>query len=488
MRTPKLPPNQILSLLLVTTVLVFFLTISEDMASQIAKENEVAGSGSSNYVQLQESNGYDTAADSVGNNGTKDNPVETVPSPSDKEILCPLINSQGICESCKDDEATDRAVICLFCDKQFHAICKISDKYQNNTCNKTFFDQYSRRMGNSSLQGSFNFICSPCMTTFEQQRAANLQSHVQTLERKVDTMECSLREIKEILTCQKPHPHVAPQQLPEPMKPSNPWLDREGLEKIKSKVPLIVKKTQSGNDVPETAIEKIVMDNNIQVDSCYNNRLGDRVLVVSSESDRQKLSSKLSQAFPESQVQQPPERLPTISLSNIQENINPEKLKNNILSLNSEISNLIDDGDRFEVLYVKPQRKGNNYQACIRVSNRIRKFIEVRGNKLYVGMYSCNIYDHFYVKRCNRCQKFHHYADKCKATVPTCAKCAGSHNTTDCHDSQAPSFVPTCVNCSQSTKQNHTHTHYASSLDCPTYQAAQDELRKSIRYYSSKNL
>jgi hypothetical protein len=260
------------------------------------------------------------------------------------------------------------------------------------------------------------------------------------------------------------------------MKPSNPWLDREGLEKIKSKVPLIVKKTQSGNDVPETAIEKIVMDNNIQVDSCYNNKLGDRVLVVSSESDRQKLSSKLSQAFPESQVQQPPERLPTISLSNIQENINPEKLKNNILSLNSEISNLIDDGDRFEVLYVKPQRKGNNYQACIRVSNRIRKFIEVRGNKLYVGMYSCNIYDHFYVKRCNRCQKFHHYADKCKATVPTCAKCAGSHNTTDCHDSQAPSFVPTCVNCSQSTKQNHTHTHYASSLDCPTYQAAQENL------------
>ena len=155
--------------------------------------------------------------------------------------------------------------------------------------------------------------------------------------------------------------------------------------------------------------------------------------------------------------------------------------------MHDEIIGLADQGSVFDVLYVRPQRQGKRFQACIRVSNEIRKFIQHLGDRLYIGMYSCNVYDHFYVKRCNNCQKYHHYQDKCKAERPNCAKCAGEHRTADCTRCQSANFVPTCINCKHE-KTSFTHTHEATSLECPTYKAAQDKLKKSISFYSSKNM
>ena len=153
--------------------------------------------------------------------------------------------------------------------------------------------------------------------------------------------------------------------------------------------------------------------------------------------------------------------------------------------MHDEIASLVDGGSVFDVLYVRPQRHGNRFQACIRVSNEIRKFIEHLGNRLYIGMYSCNVYDHFYVKRCNNCQKYHHYLEKCKAPKPTCAKCAENHKTTDCTNCNANNFVPTCMNC-KNERSSHSHTHEATALDCPIYKAAKDKLRLSIKFYNSK--
>ena len=504
MRTPKLPLNQILSLLLVTTVLIFSRMSASDMSSSTSKENQVAGSGSSNYVPLQ-ANDNGTAAVGASGKGDQDdkgNQVTSIPAPATSSHALTLINDKGICSSCACENAFEKSVFCFRCQKYFHAMCKIKPNEQSKNssgdkthpviCGKTFYNQFTSRIQNDSLQGSFLFMCDPCKTIQEQEEASNLQVHVHTLEKKVDAMEAGLRDIKALLSNLNTSSSLVAKSTLEKSstsdKPSlNPWHDTQSLEKVKSRLPLIVRKNSSGHDVPDSDIEKIVMENNIQVDSNYSNKSGDRILVVTSDEDRKKLSSKLTDAFPESQVQQPPERLPTISVSNILEEIQPETLKQKIFTMHSELKDLVEDGEKFEVLYVKKQRRGNNYQACIRVSNSIRKFIEVRGNKLFIGMYSCNVYDHFYIRRCNNCQKFHHYADKCKAQTPTCAKCAGPHSTVDCEKHSKPGFKPTCVNCSQTSKQNFSHTHYATSLECPSYQAAQDELRKSIRYYNSKN-
>ena len=162
----------------------------------------------------------------------------------------------------------------------------------------------------------------------------------------------------------------------------------------------------------------------------------------------------------------------------------PEDFKRKVLTVNEELASLLSSPDeKFDVLYIKKQKQGNKYYAVVRVSNNVRKFIENMGNRVYIGMYSCSVYDQFYIKRCNNCQKFHHYKDKCKSVTPTCAKCAGQHSTEQCDKCDDDDFVPTCVNCCND-KSSFAHTHEATSMECPSYQAAQDKLRKTLQYYS----
>ena len=140
---------------------------------------------------------------------------------------------------------------------------------------------------------------------------------------------------------------------------------------------------------------------------------------------------------------------------------------------------------------MKQQRNSSGvnklYQASVRVSNSIRKFIENRDNYLSIGLYRCKVYDHFYVKRCNRCQKYGHYKAQCQASKPVCAQCSGNHDTTECPEMSKPSFQPVCVNCFNSNENSQQHTHSAADRTCPTYQLEQNKLKKSISYYAQKN-
>ena len=59
---------------------------------------------------------------------------------------------------------------------------------------------------------------------------------------------------------------------------------------------------------------------------------------------------------------------------------------------------------------LRKQNKNELFQANVRVSNNIRKFIENNDDRVYVGFGErCKVYDHFHVKRCNNCQKYGHF-------------------------------------------------------------------------------
>ena len=113
--------------------------------------------------------------------------------------------------------------------------------------------------------------------------------------------------------------------------------------------------------------------------------------------------------------------------------------------------------------------------------------IELNGNRLYIGLYSCQVYDYFYVKRCNTCQKFGHYSNKCESSSYICGYCTQDHETSSCPNHKLDNFVPTCINCKLSTDNTMKHSHESFSLTCPSYKLEQDKLRKSMLYYNSKN-
>ncbi len=126
----------------------------------------------------------------------------------------------------------------------------------------------------------------------------------------------------------------------------------------------------------------------------------------------------------------------------------------------------------------------NVKQAIIRVSDNVRHAINGCNNRLYFSMVSCRVYDQLYIKRCNKCQGFDHYAKNCSSVV-CCGLCGTiGHETHNCphkdKSNKASSYK--CVNCSNSGK--HTIDHPAYSSDCPSYRIKQEKLKASLSYYS----
>ena len=108
-----------------------------------------------------------------------------------------------------------------------------------------------------------------------------------------------------------------------------------------------------------------------------------------------------------------------------------------------------------------------------------------------MSSYSCRVYDHFHIKRCNKCQQFGHYEAKCNNTG-ICGICAGNHETKNCEHRTNQSFKDViCINCKKSpkVKDANMHSHTAFSPGCPCYLEEQDKLKRSIAFYEKqKNL
>ena len=350
------------------------------------------------------------------------------------------------------------------------------------------------------------------MTNFEQEKATDVNSQVHCLTTKVNSMQSTnekvkkldnrvtqlyteltegIGQIKELLSGAF-EPKITPidQETMSSPPPINPWFDPEKLEKLRQPAALVISK-DGGENVPLPALENIVTKNCIQINNTFTNKNGDTVVTTSSQDDRAKLVKVINDQFPNSSVKQPKVKMPTISIAGIRSMVEPEEFNNQILQLHPDINSLVNAGETFSVLAVRKQKKSPNdidlYQASVRVSSPIRKLLENRGDYISIGLYRCKIYDHFYIKRCNKCQQFGHYKGQCKAPNPICGHCSKNHESVHCTEKQdSQSFQPTCVNCQKSTNSQQ-HTHSALDRTCPSYQLEQDKLKKSISYYNQKN-
>ena len=169
-----------------------------------------------------------------------------------------------------------------------------------------------------------------------------------------------------------------------------------------------------------------------------------------------------------------------------------DEFNHTIIAVNPGLRSLVEAGETFHVLSMREQKRSVQskrlFQASVRVSPVVRKFIEKQDDYLSIGLYRCKVYDHFYIKRCNHCQQYGHYKANCKAPTPVCGHCTGSHESESCTKKKAPDFTPSCINCKKSKNDSSMHSHSAIDRSCPTYQNEQQRLKKSIPYYnSSKN-
>ena len=151
---------------------------------------------------------------------------------------------------------------------------------------------------------------------------------------------------------------------------------------------------------------------------------------------------------------------------------------------NDYIGKLVnEDNEHLEVVYTRPPPTGKSYyKVTVRVSPLIRKCIKNHDDRVFLSRKSCRVDDNYYVRRCNHCQAFHHYADKCKEGTPAvCGFCADCHSSNDCQLKDSESREHTCHNC-RTAGLDSFKGHTTFSMECPAYKIQQDKLKSSTAY------
>lgn len=118
----------------------------------------------------------------------------------------------------------------------------------------------------------------------------------------------------------------------------------------------------------------------------------------------------------------------------------------------------------FRPLFRRGPKEGYLTQWVIEVDPATRK--RLLEGSITVGLLKITAHDFIEQPRCFKCQAFGHIGKKCRASVETCAWCAGNgHSTRECPQKTRPAV---CINC-RSAGLRGGNNHPAFSKRCPAY-------------------
>ena len=445
------------------------------MPPKIDKQNKVAGPVFSNYMSFQALNG------GIGK--------------------APNVFVDGRCNQCESDN-TAETVSCLFCKDLFH----ISNCFSEDALDcvapsglKSFVNAVTKSGAFAKRNGNFRFICDPCLTQFEISQTSSTHDKVQALDNRVTRLYTELSEgigqIKELLSSSfDSNKSTAAADGTDSTDDTNSanssqnvWSNTEAVRSL-----LVVDKNVA---LDPKSIEKTAIENGIPIDKCSlkDSNTGNSVFILPSQKARDQLKDSIQQLHPEltdGSFKTPQPRLPTISIVGIPCEVDQshDSITATIMAQNEWISNLCSPKGTgtFKVLTVKSTRNNSMvHQAIVCVSDDVRQVIRSKNDKVFFGMRSCTVYDQWYVKRCNKCQLFGHYAKQC-GNRACCGYCAADdHESQSCPNKNVREKL-CCKNC-KTAGNTEAHTHPAYSQSCPMYIAKKDSLRASITS-RSKNL
>lgn len=243
---------------------------------------------------------------------------------------------------------------------------------------------------------------------------------------------------------------------------------------------------ETWSDVVKSSISKKLKD--VPVSNTTVNSQGQGCIFLPSEkacTDAQKALDedyKLSAAPKNSSKQWPKLKVHNVPSADC----TSDELCEMIVSKNPDVQKLLSDNEsaRLSVIFIE---KKYNF-AVLKVTPDVRALIMKRA-RVFVGMNSLLVSDHFHVERCFACQKYGHKQDSeicpAKSSGPVCALCAGSHKSSDCREKTSQ----LCANCASSSshiQKKNAKFHCSSSKECPVYQRELQKL-KSKTCFDEKN-
>lgn len=167
---------------------------------------------------------------------------------------------------------------------------------------------------------------------------------------------------------------------------------------------------------------------------------------------------------------------PRIKVVGISEQASGDAILKYIKSQNKDI---FADNSICEFLNLKPLKKNKHmYQATLQIDKVSYNKVMAQG-KLFVGYDYCTVFDAIELRRCYKCNGFHHNAAKCSSNVTYCPRCAQNHKLEDCQ-----SNIENCINCINLNKKkadsNVNVNHTVWNSNCTAYKQELDKLRSSI--------
>ena len=393
-----------------------------------------------------------------------------------------LLDPDGKCTCCAQPALNEHIIKCCSCSKDFHAICHGAGDRNTAICNKTFLNLFTT----SSTKTNFKWFCDTCLTYFETNKATTVDDRFSVIARQISDMTKQFKEVKD-LVCMNNHKRCQ-NSVHSNVTEGGPWADDTRVSKMKSSLVVTHKDNGvSGTTVDLNVIKKIAVENSIPVSNIGISKKGNAFVHCPSVDDRDRLEPLIKANLQDKDVVSIKDKSPHISIVDIintgTEELTKEDILSQICSQNHQITELINSGSEFNILFVKRDSRTDKYTAVVRVSCNIRDFIKSNRNRIYIGINSCRVFDRFYVKRCNKCQQFGHFKDKCPNHAK-CAFCSETHESHTCSlkvETDVSKFR--CVNCKNDSLPDAGHSTFWTK--CPSYVRAQNRLRSTIPYYDN---
>ena len=390
------------------------------------------------------------------------------------------IRPTGTCSTCEEVPGTDDTLGCNVCKNYFHATNCLDEHKSKKLATVSLLKSLRTASKN------FKWMCNVCSTRFEQACCSNVQSTAVTLTETVNKLTSQMDNLK--LDMDTRFDKITDKIVES--NSGNVWSDKNRLSKIRSS--LLIKPDDAGKPVELDVIRELAVKNGIQVDTAKVTSDGKTFINLPSTKNRDKLtpllqSSSLAKA---EQIVNINSKLPTISIVGIEEIITKESAAEYVLSQNPDIQKLVDIGETFNVVFIKkPTDQSGTYTVIARVSPKIRELLHRMDNRIHIGLAKYRVHDRFYIKRCNKCQAYHHYENECGKDV-ICGYCRShSHVSKKCSKKDKSHREQSCYNCQISGKDESVYNgHNTMWYNCPTYKEEQLKLKKTINYnYESLN-
>ena len=400
------------------------------------------------------------------------------------------LDVQGLCETCLSKAKDSETIRCDTCQFHFHGVCDSPEGNTDGIAKKTHLGLHKQ----GSTKPNFLWKCDTCLTLSEANQAATLKDMISKLIdnftkfenqlpeqiKSVVNEEFQKRDVKLNTDVEELSANIAA-KIADPVKTTGvPWKDQARTKDMMSS--LLVKPDKEGNPVNEAVVNKILMDNGVPVNKVVVTDTGDTFINLPNQKSRDKLCPLLKSD--KNDVVALKSKLPTITILDVKDDLTRDQIKQGLCNQNDYIGKLVEEEkEELEVIYTRPPPAGKSYfKVNVRVSPLIRRYIEHHGNKVFLSRKSCRIEDSYYIRRCNNCQTFGHYADKCKAdTPPVCGYCGDNHRSNTCLIKNNNSRTHLCCNC-RIAGLDGSEGHNTFDRKCPAYKIQQDKLKSSIAY------